>query len=337
MAVRFPPSTILWLQKQDVLLAEENRFKRVWAEILREVQRRLSAEEWVSGSLGDLIQFYRDNWPNDQCAGVHYEVQCGDEFRRRGTAHVGLHIEQRLPKQVEVFARLRQLLLPYSPRLFKMMADCAPDMAAHWFAIGGTLGLADVTDDEISEALERMMQTESFVDEALFLTDKKTVWRTDFLAGNPKPYTKWHEGLGTGEEGGWEFSSDGGRLDSPCLKCDGRKSNYRDGKNIVMLSVGKPFNEFANGQRAYCSAVVHSAEGGQVQFYAQATKEGGWQEAFDAPVPLKRVDRWQLACWEGEISNPENYDFAKQGMNAFVMVKAPDPGLKIDAIEIGLC
>ncbi|MFO7976504.1 MAG: hypothetical protein R6V12_17935, partial [Candidatus Hydrogenedentota bacterium] len=73
------------------------------------------------------------------------------------------------------------------------------------------------------------------MDEAIFLRGKKRVWRTSFLHENRRPYLEWHENLGTGPRGGWELTEGGGRFDSACLRCHAGRSNYHEGKNILML------------------------------------------------------------------------------------------------------
>jgi hypothetical protein len=338
MTEQFSEATKMWLEKQGVLRTAEDRFFYEWVRILRSAERRLKRKGWgirLFGDRSEFMQVYRPYWPSG-LGGVHYQPGAWEWWRRQGIFFLGLAIEGETPKQQAVCARIRKLLRQYQEEIWSITGCSIRDEPGHEILFS-SLPLADLTADNLCEGIENMAQTESFVDEALFLADRESVWRTGFLPGDPKPSINWPWEPKPGpEEGGWQFSADGGRFDSPCLKCYGGKSNYWEGKNILRLNVNGPLYQFVNGQPVYGSAVLHASEGGWLQFYAEGHHEGKYFCAFDGSRDLKAADRWQLVSWEGAVSNPENYDFAKQGLSAFVMVKAPDTGLKIDAIEIGL-
>ncbi|MBI4604706.1 MAG: hypothetical protein HY721_22315 [Planctomycetes bacterium] len=338
MTAAFSEVTQHWLRmERDVIPSIERLFRDEWAQMLREVASALRARGWnhrlFDERTPDMLQLQRPHWPPGE-AQAHFEVHTRDSLPSRPEADLFLHIEDKLPGQEAVLRRIRGLLKPYESLLLSRGACSLREEPLHE-VLKGSLPLADVTPEILLEAIEKIVEAESFVDEAMLLAGKTAVWRTDFFAADPSPCLDWREGLGTGPRGGWEPSAHGGRLDSPCLKLFGERSNYHEGKNILILR-HPDLHDLANGQRAYCSAVVHASQGGEVRFYAEAPKEGNWTVAFDAPCRLEAADRWQLVSWTGKVASPEGYDFARQGLYAFLIVKAPPAGLRIDSVELGV-
>lgn len=340
MATGFTPAVMELIHHRYVLTAVKQRLWLEWRDMLDITYQHLTLEEWTCcchGNPTNMLQFFRGHWPNAE-GQIHYEILCNEDFFEPGIVDLSLHIENRLSNQEAVCGRVRSLLKPYEAKLLARLAGCAPSLPTDplWDILKGRLPLGDLTAEVICEAVDRMIETESFVDEALFLAGKTRVWRTDFFANDAKPYIAWHTSEGIAETGGWDFSDNGGRFDSPCLKCTGGKSNYHDGKNIATFRPNQLFHELGNSQPFYCSAVVNASRGGELRFYAEAPKEGGFVAAWDEIRPLDPSNQWQVVTCEGYVSNPENYDFAKQGMHVFVIVKTPEAGLKIDSIEVGL-
>ncbi|NQT16221.1 MAG: hypothetical protein HQ582_25915 [Planctomycetes bacterium] len=335
--VGFSPLVTEWLRNQETLLAAEDLYRVEFRLVLDAVRDGVSNTDWKTNLSARALQFYRPHW-QDGWNGAHFEVASHSNWFRNGTVHVGLHVEKDHPKHEAVLGRLRKGFQRYEPEILDACA-CRVTGKGDNGVLKRSLDLPNVSADQIGEALEKIMKAESFVEEALFLADKKTVWRTDLRSDDPVPPHKWHERLGTGEEGGWEFSPDGGRFNGPCIKCHGDKSNYHEGRNILTLNDSKPIHTFANNQKIYGLAVVHAPRGGTVIFHGESGKERGWAAAYRAECELNAAPGWQVVRWEATVSSPEEFDFGDEGVYAYVIVQAqtPESRLDLDCIEIGTC
>lgn len=333
----FSEATKTWLHHQADLRAAEKQFRFELARMFGEVLEHFQARGWQANVGGDpttIVQLYRPGWPSGW-GGLHYEIDAPEDLVRQGHAQLGLHVEDEVPRQPNVLAALTRLLQTHGERLSDFpcrMRDGDERI------LDGALDLLKLTGRDACDALQTLMKTESLVDEALFLAGKKVVCRTDLLPNQAVPKIDWPKGGGNaprGGTGGWELRDGGGRLDSPSLICRGDPGNfnYKDGQDIVTLF--EQSYEFRNGQRMYASAVVLAPEGGTFTFYSEAPREGKWRVAFQKKIQLVPSNRWQVVTFEGEVSDPEDCDFATHGLHLHLMVVAPRSGLTIDAVEIG--
>lgn len=333
------------LSRKDIILSAINCLRSDCGEIFEEVQRHLIKKGWLCRRYGkplEMLQFYKKEWPNSESQ-IHYEVRWEDPFSGNSYVDICLHIEEGLPNQKDVCHRIRQNMFSYSLKILNLLEKCKPYMPDEPIhdIIKGSLPLIDISVTALCNILDNLIETESFVDEALLLAGKEKVWRTEFNPNDLIPDMNWwYRDNQFGDVGGWKLSDNGGRIDGPCLKCFGNKYNYptktKEWNILWLLNPKTRFHEFSSGHDVYVSAMVHSSDGGKIRFYAEATNEGNWQKAFDVTFDLQPINQWQLIKWEGKISEPEAYNFKEQGLHAFIMVKQPEIGLKIDSIEIGI-
>jgi hypothetical protein len=294
------------------------------------------------------VEFARPGWGNAEGEGIHWELFVDYEELGRGNLVVGLDIGERVADREAKRSCLARLLRPYERTLLDRFGlQVRPHKL--WKFLYATIPLLELTVEAMKQRSALLPDLAAFVDEALFLADKVPVWRSDFFSDDPPPgirWAQWKEYKGTtGETGGWEVAAKDGRLDSPCLRCHANGFNYRDcfnrgrPSNILRLrrQDGGPIHEITNDQEVYACAVIHSATGGQLQFYGEATKEGRFVTAFAGTLKIPSSEAWQVIKWRGKLDSPADYDFAKQGLNAFIMLDVPETALRIDSIEIGRC
>lgn len=332
----FPESTIHWLKIGPELAEAEERFRCEFHRMLALVETRFLRAGWKTNLSDTRVQVYRPTW-QDGWEGIHYEAFSSGDYFRIGTIHLGLHVEKGTPNESAVREGLRQLLKRTEDRLLSA-AGCKVVPQCHWRVLEGALDLIETSDEAIGDALEQMIQTESFVEEALFLADKKTVWRTDFLPDDPLPEIDWSVWSGKeGGRGGWQLRADGGRLGTPSLIFQGQKRNYKGKENIAALhdSEREPFRAFTPGQHVYCCSLVRCPAGGSVTFTLQTTKEGQYQSGYTETRRLAAADRWQMVCFEGELARLTDYDPALQGLYAYLLIDPSLQPITIDSIEIG--
>lgn len=353
MSDGFSKATIIWLENlpvllntehtklgkkyRDVLLSAQERFNSELADILQSTRHIVEPKGWktrLSVKPADQyfdIQVCRPEWPST-VAGIHFEARLNDEFLRQRIIDLNLHIEDDTPNQDDVCSRIRELLRPYERQV---LAKCSARLSEESMdeILKGELPLVTLTSKGLAEAIERMTMTESFVDEALYLADKKPVCRTDFIGGGWRPGINFH-----GKTGDWEFHSNGGRFDSPSLRCGGNAFNWfdSDDTSILVLHPDYGFHDFANGERVYISATVRAPRGGELQLVAQACAKK-WITIFDEEPLLPETDHWQFVKAEGELKAPRGYDFAEDGLFPYILVTAPKKEVWFDSIEIGRC
>lgn len=336
----FSKSVQYFLERYDAIQSGFDRFHNELGFLFRQLSDEIKPLGFIPkiyrfASGKHLLQFSCSNWGNDEGEGIHFEFFIDHEELAKKYLIAGLDFGDDVAEKSAKRTTLIRLLEPYKQVVlqrtgYELLSD------KYWKFLRTTIPIQGLSVEAMRNECDILPDIAAFVDEAIFLADKKSVWRTDFLPTDQKPYIKWHEGLGTNEVGGWEFSQDGGRLKGHCLKCHGGKSNYHEGKNIIILQSNESSRNFGNGQKIYCSTVVHSIKGGQICFYAEAPKEGNFTVAFEKTCDLQPIDRWQVVSYEGQVSNPEHYDFAKNGLFIFLIAKVPEIGLRIDSIEIGL-
>ena len=346
--VAFSRQAKLFATRYRLIALAETHFWDEWRCVLEAVglewRKRgyLTYVESSSEGRWGFLQIACAHWPKPFYSSIHFEVSCNrDMVLHEEMAQVTLEVEKDIQDKEKLIRHLQGIMEPYeSSKLLVQTTGCVIVPNSGWRVILGKLPLNDLSSKKIIDAINIMMPVETFVDEALFTFPGKTIWRTSFFDNEPKAeirWSQWNECGATSEIGGWEQQSWGGRLDSPCLRCNGGKNNHRHGNNILWLksSDGYLFHNFTHGQKVYACAVVHAPRGGQLSFYIETTKEGGWRDVFNVTKDILPLDSWQLVSCEGQIISPSDYDCTNQGLACFVIVKAPECGLKIDSIEIG--
>lgn len=342
MAYEFSKATKLYLECQDILLAAEDRFKRELGNMLREVQRRFSRKGWASRFACDppaQIQIFRQHWPAIE-SGIHYEARAFENFRRQGIVDLSLHIEHDVPNQEAICYRIRQMLRRYGAKVLQYCATAMPDQPKEDI-LKGSIRLVDLTVDSLCDTLERMTETESFLDEALFLTDKRTIWRTDFSPTCPEINSNWFGNIGS-----QEIAYSKGRIGSSALRIDGTQPNarrgidYESGCYSVLLHSAY---SLTNGNGLNVTVVVKTHKGGIFRLYGEGhkgrTAEGHPLE-FPQAFSLKRIvepsETWQCLTWHEIVPSVEqiNYDFAKEGLWCVMIVKTNDTEFLVDSIEL---
>lgn len=348
MTNEFSKTTKLWLQKQDVLMAAEERFRREWAAILIKTQTRMAADGWLSRRWGeplDMIQLSRNSWPNSP-AGIHYEIICNSEFCRRDIVDLSLHVEQDIPEQELVCERLRELLRPYAAQILKTLAPCTPVMPDEPLhdIVKGSLPLVDVSVDSLTKILQDLIQTKSFVDEALFSAGKETIWRTDFSANSPPVCLGWF-----GNDGGQQIAAQMGRFNSAAMRINGTRPNARREMSFEQgcySLIIEDTDKIENDVEYYVCIVLKTNKGGKLHIRGDGHK-GLTPEGYPAELPLaflwecmiERADQWQCLIWQGKIPSVKKagYNFSKSRTWIVMNVDTPDTEFLIDSIEIGRC
>lgn len=361
MSNQFSKATRLWLEKCDVWRTAEDRLLRQWSEILAEVHRRFSAQEWVcTPQPSDMLQMHRGHWFNPDARGIHFEALCNREMLMRGIVDLSLHVEDRVPNQQAVCAKLRELLRPRAPNLLRLLAKYVPSLpdTPGQDIIKGRLPVEQATPEAVCEALELMTETESFVDEALFLAGKMSIWRTDFARESQGLWPEWF-----GKVGGQQAIPSAGRLGSCAWRLDGSQPNARPNASwesglYSLLVAGDARDLVLNGREHYACVVLKTGKGGQVTVWADGHRYKPDQSVEHFPKAFAFTHKalpsecWQCISWCGvvpavnevkgvlpaelgaaEVSAP--FDFAKDGVWIGLRVETEDRGFLIDSIEIG--
>lgn len=356
----FSPQTVLYIKKQHVLQAAADIFFREWSDILTEVRRRFSRDGYLCNPIGkpsDCLQLHRQDWPGGQCQ-VHYEVLCSREFLIQGIVDLSLHVEHDTPNQAAVCSRLRSLLHPHSKRIYSLLSPYAPRMPDLPIQdiVKAQLPLEGVTPEAIGQAIDAMMQAESFVDEALFLAGTRTVWRTDFSVSDPPIEPNWF-----GNDSSQRIVPQAGGFGSACWRMDGSVPNARSDhseRGVICLLVTNDMKDLIHNRGRYriCD-VVKSRKPAQLTIRGEGhvyDPEGGdiaWPMAFRTRQQLVEVDRWRYITWEVTVPPAEEvtgwfamecggdkrsipFDFGKQGIWIVLNVETEDPQFLMDSIEI---
>ena len=349
----------LMIERRSVLMPALEAFFADWSGMLRDVHVFFSQRHSIARIVGDPAEFFqffqlrRSRWPEPWGA-VHYEVLCNIEFLRRGIVGLSLRIEGDTPKQADVCARIRSLLPPYESQLHSLLAKYSPKFPKLPVQdiLNAQLPLGQATPKAICEAVEAMMQTETFVDEALFAGHGETIWRTDFFADRPRPRLRW----GSEEKtGGQTFQSKHGRLGGPALRIDGTKEGNYDltgkkqpddydpaGKGAVNIMRLARAGEckISNGDQLYLSCVVKTTEGGRLWLDGQGQPVCALLDVPGPPnwIPLDvpRQPDWQhVSIPMAPVCRHSAYDFAQKGAHVFLISQTRDPNFLFSSIEIG--
>ncbi|MBI4604705.1 MAG: hypothetical protein HY721_22310 [Planctomycetes bacterium] len=332
-----------WIDGQAVLRAAKERFRREWAGILGEAAARLADRGWGSRFLGhpsDLIQVFRPDWPSGPSQ-VHYEALVQHHFRRRGIIDLSLHVEHETPNQAAVCAALRRLLAPHARAIPACCSVGVTDSPLHDI-LKGSLPLDGVTGEKLFEAFEKLAETASFVDQALFVAGNTPVWRTDFSADREEIWLEWF-----GSKGGQELAYGAGRLGSAALRIDGSRPNarpemkYEKGSYSVLVH---PTKGLRNGARHYGSIALKTTRGAHVVLRAEGhkgqTPEGHPKQlpqAFAWAGTAEPSEGWQCLTWESPVPPVEEagYDFSRDGAWLVLVVDTEDRACLIDGVEVG--
>lgn len=353
----------LLIERRDVLARAEQALLADWTSVLKEVSRHFSRKEWICRIVGDpahFLQLRRQTWPKPWGA-AHYEVLCNSEFIRRGIVDLSFHIENQMPNQAEVCSRLRALLRPYSDKIHSLLSSYTPSMPEQPMQdiLKGQLPLASVTPEAICDAVEAMMQTATFVDQAIFLAGKQMVWATGFGSQEPSVNPKWF-----GNIGGQRPAPRMGRLGSSAWRIDGTRPNATEDPSRVgsccFLVENDAKNLIFNGRKYYGCLVARTTKGAKLAIWADGHVHGSdnrikaFPMAFFVECSVPQADEWQLITWEapvppidkvgGNVPKEEGggqipcpYDFAKNGIWVVLRVQTEDEGFLIDSIEIASC
>jgi len=323
--------------------------KRECGEILESVRARMAAEGWntnIFDSPPVMIQMTRNRWPGNT-GGAHYEVICDEGCLRQGCFIIFLHVENEVPDQAQVVKRLRGLLAPFSSKILKNLAPYAPSIPANPLheLIKAKVELENISVDSICNALHPIMETESFVDEAILLARGKPIFRTDLLWGQPRPSLIFEDKLG-----GQSFASGRGRFSEDCILVNGMlEGNHRPDENrpthIMQLGVTK---EFIEGQSIYFSCTIRTEHSARIWFYAEGPKDlNKWPSVLEPPAWSHYADvpgdptRWQVIRYPfpGKKAIVQSYEgarFRETGAHVYLRSQTDDPELRIASIEYGV-
>lgn len=323
----------LLIEQRGVLMRAFDAFRADWAEILRDVHCDFSRRGWICRTVGkpaEFLQLRRESWP-DPWGAAHYEVLCNFEFLRRGIADLSLHIEGAIPNQAAVCSRIRDLLRPHADRIHALLSKHAPSLPELPVQdiLKGQLPLDRVTPELICEALEAMMETASFVDEAIFLAGTQVVWRSDFLPNSAPISLIWNN-----TPGGQEVMSHGGRLGSPVLRVDGTRPNCRPDKKergSFSCLIRKP-QSLVNGCEYAGCVVLKSRCGGTLKIWGHKDSV----RAFDWTRQVAPAESWQCIAFRSKVPSADTAtsDFSDKGVQVHMNVNTADTEFLIDSIEI---
>jgi hypothetical protein len=364
MVMGFSSTTKLWIEKQSVLRAAEQQFRMEFARMLRQVRDRMLADGWLtrmdSGRPPDEIKIIRPGWPAGLC-GIHYEAGLFEHPLERGILRLNLHVEEEVKDQAVVCSQLARLLKPYAGTIASSTKMNMPDQPIENI-LAGSMSLAELNMETLCSTIQSVMQTASFVDEALFLAGKTRAWRIDFGDGTSSlsPQSlKWYQppaaDIAGGDAGGQRIDRSGGRFNTGCVHIDGTRGNYGpviDGlpsRNICTL--GRISQDIPIGTRLYICCVVRATEGARLGFYGegQTMKDGkmSWPTAFSnshhiaGPEPLPLVvspsPDWQVVTWETQLQKVDDDDSPTQGFMMYLATETANTDLRIDSIEFGMC
>jgi len=365
----FSKASMLLIEKRNTLLLAENRFLSEWADMLRAVHRYFSSHGSMCRLVGDppeFLQLSRRRWLTSPNQGntIHYEILCNRPFLRRGVVDLSLHVEEGVGNQAAVCSRLRGLLHPYAANLQQLLSPYTPSMPdlPPPDILKGYIPLALVNTDAMIQALKAMMQTESFVDEAMFLAGTRTVWGTDFEVSAPRIHPNWF-----GKDSGQQVVHQVGRCGSPAWRMDGSAPNARGEhgeQGVFCVLVANDAKHLISNLRRYrISAVVKSCKKAHLYIWGEGHAHAAdghtmaWPCAFRADQEFfapESSDVWHCVNWKVSVPPVEGvngrfakedgggnrsipFDFAKDGVWIVLNVQTDDDNLLFDSIEIAEC
>jgi hypothetical protein len=293
-----------------------------------------------------ILQIAKPSWPKPYWSGVHFEVNLDQQWIVRNRLPMGLDVEDSVPRKHAVIGCLSRILETYeNSGLLVQGANAVLIPNTSWRVFEGAVRLSSVSAAQLSETLHRICTLAPLVDEALFIRDGQSLWRTDFF---PSAGDGWPQLLFNGSEGGQEFRPSGGCIDSPTLRVNGgRKGNHEvvDGKPTHIMLLTKT-HEIRNGDELYLSCVVRSTSGCRLWFYGEGHYDlpdgtrrfppllhGGPWLSMDVPG---RPD-WQHVGIRAKVEEHRDDDFTTQGAYVFLRTQTDDADLRFNSIEFGRC
>ncbi len=336
----FSETTKYYIKSHDIISAAKAKFRSEWGQMLKDVENEFRKKGWVT-LLRDnppiMLQIASPDWPKPQWQKIHYGIMYYESLFEHGIVDF-LHIEENVQNQNEICKQARRLLRPYQKEILSQSSSQLMEEPIHDI-LKGSLDLVDVTVDKIISTMNGMMGTECFIDEALFLSGKKEIWRTDFFITDPKPIISINFDDKCKGQGGQKFLEGKGCMGSPAISINGAiKTNYHNihddlPTNIMVLSNTK---EISYGDNIYLSCNVYTEQGGTLWFYAESI--GNLQPCFEGNwiiINIGGKPKWQHVQCSAKIKNSDNPNITEQGITFFLRSLTKDTNFLINNIEFG--
>jgi hypothetical protein len=343
MTSGFSESTEYFLRQYDVFHGYVERFHNELGGLFRQVGdamrvRGFASYIWRLENGRHILQLSRPNWFNDPNGmGIHYEFFVDPDELAARRLIVGLDISDEVPEAEAVTASLTRLLEPHEEYLLK--EGCELCRGSDWKLVYTTLPLRGLSLEAMEAKCALLPDVAALVDEALFLSDKKMIWRTDFFSNNPSLALNWF-----GNQGGQEITRGAGRLGSAALKIDGTRPNARPQEQGCYSVLVQGTHDIRNSGEHYACVVLRSRAGGSLRIRGEGHKEPttrdgkrSFPRAFSWSRDIQPADRWQCVSFQDIVPSAEeaDYDFAEQGTWIVMNVQTEDTDFLIDSIEIG--
>ena len=341
MSSGFSESTEYFLKRYEVFQAAVDRFHTELDRAFRALgdavrPRGFAVHVWHPG-IQHMLQFSRPGWLNDGGEGIHFEFFADFEELARRRLVIGLDFGSCVPEKEKLRASLSRLLSPHEQWLLREGYEVHRNK--DWKFLRTTLALPGLTLEGMEAKCALLPDIAAFVDEALFLSDKTAIWRTDFFPNDPSLALNW-----CGREGGQDIIRGSGRLGSAALRIDGTCPNARSGEKGCYSVLVQGTRDIKNGTEYSACVVLRSRAGGSLRIRGEGHKEPttrdgkrSFPHAFSWSRDIQPSDRWQCVSFQGVVPSVEDvdYDFGEQGTWIVMNIETEDREFLIDSIEIG--
>jgi hypothetical protein len=335
-------------------------------EVLSEIERTLPSGRWevhrCCSPHSDLrgIQVRQRDWSEPLLSHVDLRLVGGAKAVNQPTLRIEL--ETRIMADwgdgARFLERLRQLTEQLVPQghdaapqsLSQGNGDYSPSAVHCWTVPLGSTDAVERLESNVEDAVDALSAVASLVDEAWYLRDKQTLWRTDFGhgAGAKRPSlvcpVRWPEGSPNGPKGGQKPIARIGRLGSDCLRINGTVGNYgpvdeagRATRNICRLISLEEMRNLPINRRLYVSCVIHSTQEVTICVLGGGrTGKSGYPVIVEVDRSLPGTSGWRQIGIEATTCIGKGESGRAEGFTLYLVTETADTKLRIDCVDVGI-